>query len=74
MFISYLGCNIKNLTAQYEYKLTDFKDILLFIVCQNPTVDCFFHKYEKCRKVGKLEAYMTNIYYKEDIDEISYKQ
>ena len=62
------------MTSQYEHNLTDFKEVLLFIICQNPTVDCFFNKCEKCPKVAKLEEYMTKIFYEEDIDEISYKQ
>ena len=74
----FVGCSLSNLIRNFSNKLSDYKDVLSFIICakniDEPSPDCYFNKCKDCPGIEKLVTYLTMVFEENDMQEISYSQ
>lgn len=72
--LKFPGCNLKKLTLETEFPLSDYKECLNFIICEEPSNDCYLHKREKCPGTSKLKEFLQNIFFDSGTLSITFKQ
>lgn len=76
IFIS--DCSLSNLTKNAEVPLTNYKEVLAYIVCEKNSEDRFYECYaglcKNCPGIEKLKSYLSEIFEDNDIEKISYSQ
>jgi hypothetical protein len=66
------GSKIPLLTKNRDIKLLDYKDLIKYIICENPTKSCYFNTCKECKGTQILKNELREIFYQNDIDEIQY--
>lgn len=64
--------NIRELTASHDKKLNNYKDCLSYIVCPNPTDDCFLHGCEHCPGIDNFGDHLRNLLVENSTTQVKY--
>ena len=59
---------------QENYPVSNSQDILLLLLCSNPSAECYFGQCQECPKTKILDNRMRDVFQKNDIKQICYKQ
>lgn len=68
------GSNMKNLTAHTPNPFTSYHDCLKYMICDEPTDDCYFGNCSECPGAQHLIDELEKIFEANYIDEITYRQ
>ena len=59
---------------QENYPVSNSQDILLLLLCSNPSAECFFGQCQECPKTKILDDRTREVFKKNDIKQICYEQ
>lgn len=62
--------NLKNLSKDSEVQISDYKDCLEYILCKNPTTDCYLLQCNKCPDMKKLSNFMLELLERNNIQQV----
>lgn len=54
--------------------MNDYKDCINFVVCKEPSVDCFLKRCDKCPGISKLQNYLEEILLENEATSVTLKQ
>ncbi|XP_066584842.1 LOW QUALITY PROTEIN: uncharacterized protein [Prorops nasuta] len=68
-----IGSNLPILTKDLLAPLRQYNDCIKMVICEDPLFNCYFERCDKCPGIKVLRSLLTDIFYNNDIDDITYK-
>ena len=62
IFNFFAGSHIVNLMKQENYLVSNCQDILLLLLCSNPSAECYFGQCQECQKTKILDDRMREVF------------